>query len=95
MNVLQLVLLALETIAQVASNPALGLGSDGSRVATLVGLVAALGRRGDEAVAELREFTEEVRGLAEDPGGVDPGRWDALTARRRAQHEALQELRED
>lgn len=95
MSVLQLVLLALDTVAKVATNPALGLGGDGTKVAGLIGVIANLGRQGEAAVTELQSFTAEIQSLADAGLEVDPARWDEITARRKSQHEALQALADE
>lgn len=95
MGIFNLVLLALDTIAQVASNPALGLGDDVNRVVGLLGVVTTLGRQGDAAISELTEFTKEIEAIAASGQHVDPARWAEITARRHAQADAIQALRSD
>ena len=89
MELVQLILLALETISRVAVNPALGLGEDAARVSALVGVVAKFGRQGVAAIPELKSFTAEIQALADAGTTVDPDRWDALTERRHAQADAI------
>jgi hypothetical protein len=89
MEIVQLILLALETVSKIAVNPNLGLGDDAARVSALVGVVANLGRQGAAAIPELKAFTAEIQELANSGKGADPGRWDALTARRHAQAAAI------
>lgn len=84
MNLFDLVLLALETIAQLAANAVFGLGGDGTRIAALVALVAKFGRKGNEAVPELRDFTDEIQAILAAGTRVSPERWDELTAKRHA-----------
>jgi hypothetical protein len=95
MSFLQLLLFAVETIAQLAVNPALGLNGDGRRIAALLGVVAQFGRRGEEAAAELKAFTDEIKALADSGDPVDPVRWDEITAKRHADHAALAALRDE
>lgn len=95
MPIFNLVLLALDTIAKVAVNPALGLGGDAKRVVDLIGIVTTLGRQGDAAITELKEFTDEIEALAATGEHVDPETWDDLTARRHAQADAIQALARD
>jgi hypothetical protein len=95
MNVLSLVLLAIDTIGQIASNPALGLGKDVGRVAALLGVVAKFGRAGESAVPELQAFVKEIEDLAAGGQGPDPNAWDALTARRHADYAALLALKRE
>lgn len=89
MEVVSLILLALETIAKVAVNPSLGLGEDAPRIAALVGVVAKFGRQGVLAIPELKEFTAEIQALADSGTSVDAATWDALTAKRHAQAAAI------
>lgn len=89
MEIVQLILIALEAIARVARNPALGLGEDAGRVAALVDVVAQLGRGGLAAIPELRALTAEIEEIAASGAAVDRAEWDAVTLRRRAQAEAI------
>lgn len=90
MELLNLILLGLETISQLAVNPAFGLDADGTRVAGLTGTLATLGRRGTEALPELEAFVAEIRAIHESGSGVPAERWDEITARRHAQSAAIQ-----
>lgn len=84
MSLLQLILLGIEAVSQLASNPVFGLGTDGNRIAALLALLAKFGRKGDEARAELKAFTDEINDIVAAGGYVDPQVWDEMTVRRHA-----------
>ncbi len=84
MNLLQLILLGIEAVSALASNPVFGLKEDGLRLSALLALLAKFGRKGDEARAELKAFTAEINAIIAAGARVDPSVWDALTAKRHA-----------
>jgi hypothetical protein len=89
MEIVSLILLALETVSKIAVNPNLGLGEDAARVSALDGVIANLGRQGAAAVPGLKAFTAEIQALADSGQGVDPSVWDALTKLRHEQADAI------
>lgn len=95
MNVVAVIVAALQAIAEIAINPVLGLSDDAVRVSALVGTVASLGSIGPAAIPELESFTAEIKHIGATGAKVDPGVWDALTARRHADFQALLALKGD
>lgn len=89
MNLFDLIMLGIETVVQLAGNPAFGLGESSARVAALLAVLAKLGRKGNEALPELRSFTDEIKAILAAGTRVDPATWDALTARRHADADAI------
>lgn len=95
MNPVQYILMALDGIARLTINPALGGGGyRRERIVQLLGALAVLVEGVQHGRRELIAFAEEVKALAD--AGVEPsrGQWEALMARDVAARVALAEARE-
>jgi hypothetical protein len=86
---LQLVLNALGAIASIAVNPAIGLSTQGDKIAKMVSFVIALGNEGEQAHRELISFTAQIKDL-DAAGHVPKEVWDGWESRLDAAHARLQ-----
>jgi len=84
MNTLQKVLAALRTLAAIVANPALGLSADGVRIASLIGLVIALGEEGQKANDALDALDAEIKALDAAGGPIPDSAWAEWDARKKA-----------
>lgn len=95
MSILQLVLLGLDTIGGLVSNPLLGLGKSAEKIAAIVAGISSLAAKGEAGYEELKEFTAEIKALAEvyEQDKVD-ALWLKVNDRLDRQHAELQALKD-
>jgi hypothetical protein len=91
MTVLALILNILPSIAAIASNPALGIGSAATqKIASLLGLVTALGQTGAMAMSALTALDTELKAIVASGAVPTDAQWADLDARHQAAKAALQ-----
>lgn len=97
MDPLSIVLLAVNGIRTVLANPALGGGSSVrlDQASELLGILGALIERGDDALGELKDFTDTIEAMAAEGRGPTSAEWDALRGRSDDAHARLQEAKEE
>lgn len=95
MNILQLVLLGLNTIGELVANPLLGLGKSAEKVALIVATISSLAQKGEAGYEELKVFTAQIEMLAKssDQAEVDSV-WAQVDERLDRQHAELQALKD-
>ena len=97
MDPISLILTAISGLRVVLANPLLG-GVSSVRMdeaSELLGHLATLISEGDDALDDLRLFTEQITAMAAAGRSPTPGEWAALRERSDAAHEQLQEIKEE
>ena len=97
MNVIQLILAALQGLSSVMLNPNVQ-GGNGKRMkdaANLLGILTELLARGDEAHEELKAFAEVIQRMADEKRNPTPEEWATLRARSDAAHDVIQAAAEE
>ena len=93
MNVIQLIMAALQGLSSVMLNPNVQ-GGNGKRMkdaANLLGILTELLARGDEAHEELKAFAEVIQRMADEKRNPTPEEWATLKARSDAAHDVIQD----
>lgn len=92
MNPLQLALMAIQGLSTVLRNPALGGGSSVrlDQAAELLGILGTLLEEGDEAIEELKIFTETIEEMVAQGRAPNRMEWDVLRTRSDDAHARLQ-----
>lgn len=96
MGVVELILLGVRSVATLLNNPNIG-GSNVkvNEAAELLGLLATLVEEGDDALDDLKEFTDSVKAMVEQNRGPTPTEWANLRARQQSAHDRLQAVKEE
>ena len=83
MDPITLILTAINGLRVVLANPALGGGSSLrlEQASELLGVLGSLIAQGDDALDDLREFTEIIAAMAADGRPPTPTEWEILGAR--------------
>ena len=97
MNIVQLILLGIQSINQLLNNPALGGGSSvkAQEASELLGILAMLITEGEDAYEDLKEFTQLIKTMAEEGRAPTRVEWENLRAREQLAHERLQAVKEE
>ena len=97
MDPISLALLAINGLSTVLSNPALGGGSSVrlGQASELLGILGALISQGDDALDDLKAFTETIEEMAAKGRAPTVGEWDVMRARSDDAHERLQAAKEE
>lgn len=93
MTPLEIVLMVVRGISTLASNPALGGGSNLGlrRTSGLLDMLATLIEGGDETKKELDAFAKEIQTMVDSNGAPTRGQWEAMQARDAAARKQLLE----
>ena len=97
MDPISLALLAINGLSTILSNPALGGGSSVKlgQASELLGILGALISQGDDALDDLKAFTETIEEMAAKGRAPTPGEWDVMRARSDDAHARLQAAKEE
>lgn len=97
MDPISLAILAINGLSTVLSNPALGGGSSVrlGQASELLGILGALITQGDDALDDLKAFTETIEEMAAKGRAPTAGEWDVMRARSDDAHERLQAAKEE
>jgi outer membrane biosynthesis protein TonB len=97
MDPISLALLAINGLSTILSNPALGGGSSVKlgQASELLGILGALISQGDDALDDLKAFTETIEEMAAKGRAPTAGEWDVMRARSDDAHERLQAAKEE
>jgi len=97
MDPLSLVLLAVNGLRTVLNNPALGGGSNVrmDQASELLGLLGVLISQGDDALDDLKAFTETIESMAASGRAPNRAEWDILRRRSDDAHARLQAAKEE
>ncbi|HUW45328.1 MAG TPA: hypothetical protein VMW50_05965 [Dehalococcoidia bacterium] len=93
MNVISLIMAALQGLSSVMLNPNVQ-GGNGKRMkdaANILGILTELLGRGDEAHEELKAFAEIIQRMADEKRNPTPEEWATLKARSDAAHDVIQD----
>ena len=95
MDPLTLAIMAINGLRTVLVNPALGGGSSASlgQASELLGILGTLLKEGDEAIEDLKVFTETVEGMAAQGRSPSDAEWDVLRTRSEDAHARLQKAK--
>lgn len=97
MNVVELIIIGVQSLAKLLSNPNIG-GGGHVRLAEASELLALLGTliaEGDDAYDDLKEFTAEVELMAAQNRAPTDVEWANMRARQKSAHERLQKVKEE
>lgn len=97
MDPISLILLAINGVRTVITNPALGGGSSVkiSEASELLGLLGMLIEEGDDAIDDLRAFTSLIEDMAARGRAPSPEEWAGIRARSDDAHDRLQAVKEE
>lgn len=97
MDPLSLALLAINGLRTVLSNPALGGGSSvkTNQASELLGILGALISQGDDALDDLKEFTQTIERMAEQGRPPSDDEWNIMRARSDDAHARLQAAKDE
>jgi len=97
MDPISLALLAINGLSTLLSNPALGGGSSVKmgQASELLGILGALISQGDDALDDLKAFTETIEEMAAKGRAPTVGEWDVMRARSDDAHARLQAAKEE
>jgi hypothetical protein len=97
MDPISLAILAINGLSTVLSNPALGGGSSVrlGQASELLGILGALITQGDDALDDLKAFTETIEEMAAKGRAPTAGEWDVMRARSDDAHARLQAAKEE
>ena len=97
MDFISLVLIAINGVRTVLSNPALGGGSSVKmgEASELLGLLGMLIEEGDDAYDDLKAFTETIQSMADQGRAPSPDEWAGIRLRSDDAHARLQAVKEE
>lgn len=97
MNPIQLILLAINGLRTVLSNPAIGGGSNVrfTEASELLGILGTLIEQGDDGLEDLKEFTEVIEDMAKKGRAPNATEWDIMRRRSDDAHARLQKAKEE
>lgn len=97
MGAIELAILAISGLRAVMNNPALGGGSSVrlDQASELLGILGTLLQEGDEALDDLKEFTETIESMVEQGRPPSRAEWDILRRRSDDAHARLQAAKEE
>lgn len=97
MNVVELIIIGVQSLAKLLSNPNIG-GGGHVRLAEASELLALLGTliaEGDDAYDDLKEFTAEVELMAAQNRAPTDVEWANMRARQKSAHDRLQAVKKE
>jgi hypothetical protein len=97
MDLISLALIAINGLRTVMANPALGGGSSVrlGQASELLGILGTLIAEGDDALDDLKEFTQTIEEMAKQGREPTPEEWDIMRRRSDDAHERLQRAKEE
>lgn len=97
MDPISLAILAINGLRTVLANPVLGGGSSVKmdQASAMLGVLGSLLEQGDDAIDDLREFTETIEAMASQGRGPTPDEWNILQQRSEDAHARLQAVKEE
>lgn len=91
MNIVQLLVSILTSLAAIAGNPALGIGDAATqKIAQLMGVVTSLAAAGTAAYGALQALDAELKTIVASGAPPIGSEWDEFVARHVAAHARLQ-----
>ena len=97
MDPISLILLAVNGMRTVLNNPALGGGSNVQmgQASELLGILGTLIAQGDDAIDDLKAFTEIIESMAASGRAPNRVEWDIMRGRSDDAHARLQAAKEE
>lgn len=97
MNVVELIIIGVQSLAKLLSNPNIGGGGHVrlAEASELLGLLGTLIAEGDDAYDDLKEFTAEVELMAAQNRAPTDVEWANMRARQKSAHDRLQAVKDE